>query len=118
MKILLFSGQGQQYKGMGRTLFSIYPQITQDASDILGYSIEELCLDDPLHRLQLTEYTQPALFVINTLGYYQWCERFPSTKIDALVGHSLGELSALFAAGCFDFKTGLQIVRQRGQLMG
>ncbi|CRG50751.1 PfaD family polyunsaturated fatty acid/polyketide biosynthesis protein [Yersinia wautersii] len=117
MKVLFFSGQGQQYKGMGKLLFSAYPKLIMEASDILGYSIEELCLNDPLHHLNLTEYTQPALFVINTLGYYQWRDRFPSVTIDALAGHSLGELSALLVAGCYDFKTGLQIARRRGQLM-
>jgi trans-AT polyketide synthase, acyltransferase and oxidoreductase domains len=117
VKTIFFPGQGTQFPGMGRALFAAYPKLVRVASDLLGYSIEELCLSDPQQRLRLTQYTQPAIYVVNALGYYQWQAQCPSATIDAVAGHSLGELSALLAAGCFDFETGLRIVQKRGQLM-
>ncbi|MGS0740633.1 ACP S-malonyltransferase [Glaciimonas sp. GG7] len=116
MNVLLFPGQGAQYKGMGKDLFAAYPQWTAIASSILGYAIDTLCVTDPENRLRLTQYTQPALYVVNVLRYYRWREQ--GIAVDALAGHSLGEICALHAAGCFDFETGLRIVQKRGQLMG
>ncbi|MEJ2622288.1 MAG: ACP S-malonyltransferase, partial [Candidatus Thiodiazotropha sp.] len=119
MKTILFPGQGAQFKGMGKELFPLYPQLTELASDILGYSIEELCLEDPHNQLQFTQYTQPALFVVNALGYYRMRdEKELDANIDFFVGHSLGEYNALLAAGVFDFKTGVRLVQKRGALMG
>lgn len=116
MRVLLFQGQGAQFKGMGKDLWATYPRLTDAASEVLGYSIAELCLRDPYNRLRLTPYTQPALYVVNALSYYRWQE--DGGTADALAGHSLGEYSALLAAGCFDFETGLRLVQKRGELMG
>ncbi|SDU90970.1 PfaD family polyunsaturated fatty acid/polyketide biosynthesis protein [Pseudomonas mucidolens] len=115
MNVLLFQGQGAQFKGMGNTLWKTYPHIEELASEVLGYSIKQLCLDDPDDRLRQTQYTQPALYTVNALHYYQW--QTLGKPLDAVVGHSLGEFSALHAAGCFDFETGLRLVQKRGQLM-
>jgi trans-AT polyketide synthase/acyltransferase/oxidoreductase domain-containing protein len=113
----LFPGQGAQHKGMGAALFPRYPELTQKANEILGYSIEELCLEDRAGQLGKTEYTQPALFVVNALSYLQ--ERESGSLPPAFAaGHSLGEYSALFAAGAVDFETGLRLVKKRGELMG
>lgn len=117
MTTFLFPGQGSQKKGMGEQLFKQYPQLVKTADEILGYSIEELCLSDPFNHLNQTEYTQPAIFIINILYYIDYLKTqadFP----DFLLGHSLGEYNALFAAHVFDFATGLQIVQKRAQLMG
>ncbi|HDR9511996.1 [acyl-carrier-protein] S-malonyltransferase [Burkholderia cepacia] len=116
MNVLLFPGQGAQYKGMGQDLWAAYPRLVDAASHLLGYSIADLCLHDPHHQLRLTQYTQPALYVLNALGWYRWQEA--GGTVDALAGHSLGEYSALLVAGCFDFETGLRLVQKRGQLMG
>ena len=116
MNVLLFPGQGAQYRGMGSDLFPAYPELAEAASHILGYSIVDLCLRDPHDQLRLTQYTQPAVYVANALAYYRWQEA--GVRPDALAGHSLGEYSALLAAGCFDFPTGLRLVQKRGQLMG
>ncbi len=115
MKTYMFPGQGSQARGMGGTLFDEYPDITRSADAILGYSIKELCLEDPRGELSQTQFTQPALFVVNALA----CQHklAESGKPDYLMGHSLGEFNALLAAGCFDFETGLQLVRKRGELM-
>lgn len=115
---LLFPGQGAQSKGMGKTLFEAYPEETRKASEILGYSIETLCLDDPQDQLNQTQFTQPALYVVGALGYFQRRDaNDPSARPDYCMGHSLGEYNALLAAGVFDFETGLRLVIKRGQLM-
>lgn len=117
MRAFVFPGQGSQSKGMGGSLFDRYPEYTNTASEILGYSIKELCIDDPAGQLGNTEYTQPALFVVGALSYLARVASDPSAKPDFLAGHSLGEYNALFAAGAIDFEAGLLLVKKRGQLM-
>ncbi len=118
MKTVLFPGQGAQYKGMGKELFKEYSKLTQTAEKILGYSVVELCIDDPKKQLNLTQYTQPALFVVNALNYYRQQESGEAaSQADYFMGHSLGEYNALLAAGAFDFATGLKLVQKRGELM-
>ncbi|MGE7726580.1 ACP S-malonyltransferase [Bacillus cereus] len=112
----VFPGQGSQHKGMGGALFDEYSDLTSEADDILGYSIKELCLEDPQRRLNKTEFTQPALYVVNALSYLKKLKE-TKQKPTFLAGHSLGEYNALFAAGVFDFGTGLELVKRRGELM-
>ena len=69
MKAILFPGQRVQLRGMGKDLFPLYRELTEAASDILGYSIEKLCTEDPDGKLRLTQYTRPALYVVNALGH-------------------------------------------------
>ena len=102
---------------MGAALFDRYPDWTADADAVLGYSIRDLCVNDPRGDLGLTQFTQPALFVVNALTYRARQDDGGATP-DFVAGHSLGEYNALLAAGVFDFKTGLTMVRQRGALMG
>ncbi len=116
MKTFLFPGQGSQPKGMGATLFDEFKELTEKADVILGYSIKELCLNDPKKKLNKTQFTQPAIFVVNALSYYKKIEA-SGQKPDFVAGHSLGEFNALLAAECFDFETGLKIVKKRGELM-
>src|SRR5262245_36161344 len=112
----IFPGQGSQSKGMGAGLFERYPEWIAEADAILGYSIRELCQEDPRSELALTEFTQPALFVVNALSYRaRRDEGRPSPAF--LAGHSLGEYNALLAAGVVDFAAGVKMVKQRGQLM-
>ncbi|CAM2933363.1 malonyl CoA-ACP transacylase [Legionella steigerwaltii] len=115
MTTYMFPGQGSQAKGMGIELFSYFPEQIKQADEALGYSIKELCLDDPKQQLGSTEYTQPALYVIEALSFLARAEEEPMPQY--LVGHSLGEYAALFAAGVFDFITGLKLVQKRGALM-
>ena len=118
MKAILFPGQGTQFKGMGLGLFKEYPKIVQQASELLGYSIEQLCLQDPGGRLRQTQFTQPALFVVNALRYYKMRdEAGPGFDPGWVAGHSLGEFNALLAAEVFDFEVGLKLVQRRGELM-
>lgn len=116
MKTYVFSGQGSQKVGMGEELFKEFPELVKKADNILGYSIEKLCLEDPDNQLSLTQFTQPALYVINALSYYSKIKR-EGVKPDFLAGHSLGEYSAILASGGFDFETGLKLVKKRGELM-
>lgn len=112
----LFPGQGSQSRGMGNSLFEQFPNYTEEADAVLGYSIKALCIEDQQNQLQKTQYTQPALYVVNALTYLKILTD-TQQKPDYVAGHSLGEYSALFAAGVFDFATGLKLVKKRGELM-
>ena len=114
--IFVFPGQGSQSAGMGGELFDQFPELVKQADEVLGCSIKELCLDDPENRLNQTDYTQPALYVVNALTYLSKTEN-TDFRPDFVAGHSLGEYNALFTAGVFDFITGLKLVQKRGQIM-
>ncbi|CAM5360141.1 [acyl-carrier-protein] S-malonyltransferase OS=Streptomyces microflavus OX=1919 GN=Smic_82420 PE=4 SV=1 [Streptomyces microflavus] len=116
MRCYVFPGQGTQKKGMGRNLFGRFPDLPRRADRVLGYPIEELCLGSPERRLSETVYAQPAIYVVNALHWSAAQEDLPPA--DFFAGHSLGEYSALFAAGAFDFETGLTLVQRRAELMG
>ncbi|MCY7296755.1 ACP S-malonyltransferase [Alteromonas sp. a30] len=116
MKAYVFPGQGAQAKGMGANLFDEFPELTNKADCILGYSIKELCVEDPLEQLGDTKFTQPALYVVNALSYFKEIQS-SGVKPDFVAGHSLGEYNALLAAEAFSFETGLMLVKKRGDLM-
>jgi len=112
----LFPGQGSQKKGMGETVFKEFDELVSQADDILGYSIAELCLDNPQGKLNQTLYTQPAMYVVNALSFFQKTNQ-NKTLPNFVAGHSLGEYNALLAAGAFDFATGLKLVKKRAELL-
>jgi len=112
----LFAGQGSQRVGMGRELLRTYPNLVRQADSLLGYSVAELCLDGPADRLADTRYTQCAVYVVDALAYVD-SVRTSGRIPEVMAGHSLGEYAALFAAGVFDFRTGLEIVAKRAALM-
>lgn len=116
MLTFLFPGQGSQSRGMGAELFDEFSEYTREADKILGYSIKSLCLDSSAQQLNQTQFTQPALYVVNALTYYKKLKD-TKQKPDFAAGHSLGEYNALLAADVFDFQTGLQLVKKRGELM-
>ncbi|MFD4537792.1 ACP S-malonyltransferase [Kitasatospora sp. NPDC058397] len=116
MLAVIFAGQGSQEKGMGAEVFERYPGLVQYASDVLGYDLVSLCTEDPDGLLGRTEYTQPALFVVNALRTFERVHR-GDRAADVYLGHSLGEYNALLAAGVFTFETGLRLVAKRGELM-
>lgn len=117
MIAFVFPGQGVQKKGMGKELFEKYPEYVSIADQVLGYSIKELCLENPDNRLNFTAYTQVAIYVVNCLAYLEYIKQ-TGIEPDYVAGHSLGEYNALFAANVFDFETGLKLVKKRGELMG
>ena len=116
MKAYMFPGQGSQHIGMGKGLFERYHEHVEEASDILGYSIENLCINEG-QLLGRTEYTQPALFTVNALTYLDKVERSRNDTSSYFLGHSLGEYNALWAAGAISFSQSLQLVKLRGELM-
>lgn len=115
---LVFPGQGSQSVGMGKALCEAYPhlkQIYDEASTVLGYDVAALCFEGPAEKLNLTEHTQPALLVssIAALRALQPA----GIKPVAVAGHSLGEYSALVAAGGISYRDAVGIVQKRGQYM-
>ncbi|MBF0225349.1 MAG: ACP S-malonyltransferase [Desulfobacterales bacterium] len=116
MLTFVFPGQGSQKKGMGGVLFDDFKDLTSIADEILGYSIKTLCMEDPENKLGQTQYTQPALYVVNALSYLKKVNE-TETLPNYVAGHSLGEYDALFASGIFSFETGLKLVQKRGALM-
>ncbi|WP_430435874.1 ACP S-malonyltransferase [Oceanibaculum nanhaiense] len=115
MKAFLFPGQGAQRIGMGEGLFEAFPEQTACADSVLGYSVRELCLTGPMERLTQTQFTQPALYVVGALTWLK--RKAEGAQADYLLGHSVAEYVALFAAGAVDFETGLRLVQKRGALM-
>ena len=116
MTVALFPGQGSQFRGMGHELFDQFPALEATADAVLGYSIRELCVEDPRGQLDFTLYTQPALYVVNAMTHLARMAAGAASPQYA-AGHSLGEYNALLAAGAYDFETGLRLVKRRAELM-
>jgi [acyl-carrier-protein] S-malonyltransferase len=112
----VFPGQGSQVIGMGVDLLEIESaKATFDrAAEILGWSIVDICQNDEV-KLANTQYTQPCLYTIECILVDQLKQK--GLTPDVVAGHSLGEFVALYAAGVFDFETGLQLVKRRAELM-
>ncbi|MBI60026.1 [acyl-carrier-protein] S-malonyltransferase [bacterium] len=116
MTCYVFPGQGSQKVGMGQDLFDQFPNEIKTANSILGYNIKDLCLEDSDNKLNQTQFTQPALFIISALSYLAY-QKENNQAPSFLAGHSLGEYNALFAANVIDFESGIKLVQKRGQLM-
>ncbi len=115
----LFPGQGSQYVGMGRRLFKkfkVAQKTFEEASDILGFSMQELCFYGNSDRLNQTENTQPAILTVSIAAYRVYMEELGMNP-SYCAGHSLGEISALTCAKAIDFCSALKLVKQRGRFM-
>jgi [acyl-carrier-protein] S-malonyltransferase len=121
----VFPGQGSQYVGMGKALYeasSAARRVFQQADEILGFKLSQLCFEGPAEELEDTINAQPAILTVSLA-----CLAAVREKLDALghnwqpprfvAGHSLGEYTALVAAGALDFGDALRLVRERGRLM-
>lgn len=115
----LFSGQGSQYVGMGKSFYESSEtarQLMDEANRILPFNLKEICFEDSNQLINQTTYTQPAIFVVSQMALALLQEA--GIKADVVAGFSLGEYSALCAADTFDFTEGVSLVAKRGELMG
>ncbi len=120
--LFLFPGQGAQYPGIGSDFiaeYSLVKEIYSNASDILGYDLIKLCNDAESGDIHLTRYTQPVLLVHSYACLQVFLkQRDNPVEIFAAAGHSLGEYTALVAAGSLSFADALRLVSKRGECMG
>ncbi|MEO7299627.1 MAG: ACP S-malonyltransferase [Verrucomicrobiota bacterium] len=117
---LLFAGQGAQTVGMGLDLaekFSSAKVWFERANEILGYDLASICFHGSEADLTKTENAQPGIFLASWVAFQLLREKFPDLKFEATAGLSLGEFTALAAAGVVSFEDGLKIVRERGRFM-
>lgn len=118
-KAFIFPGQASQYAGMGKDLyekFTASKRIFEEADRILGFSITDICFNGPEEKLTLTEITQPAILTVSTAAFAA-LQQESASEFDFCAGHSLGEYSALVAAGCISFADAVQVVHKRGKFM-
>ena len=116
----VFPGQGSQHVGMGRDLFEASAAaraVFEQADEALGFSLTQLCFEGPEAALTATENAQPALLTCSIAALAALREAGYAAEPALVAGHSLGEYSALVAAGAFDLATGVRLVRRRGELM-
>ncbi|OAV44906.1 ACP S-malonyltransferase [Lewinella sp. 4G2] len=117
MKAYVFPGQGAQFSGMGKSLYDLSPmakQLFHQADEVLGYSLSKVMFEGSDEELKQTRITQPAIFAHSAITY------LVATDIEqptAVAGHSLGEFSALVAAGALDFPSALRLVAERAEAM-
>jgi [acyl-carrier-protein] S-malonyltransferase len=117
---LLFAGQGAQAVGMGKDLAEKFPSARawfDRANAALGYDLAAICFNGPEAELTKTENAQPGIFLVSWVAFQLLKEQAPNLKFEATAGLSLGEFTALTAAGALTFEDGLRVVRQRGKFM-
>lgn len=114
----LFPGQGSQFPGMGKSLAETFPEakaVFDEADEALGFRLSQLCFEGTEEALKMTENTQPALLTVSVAAFAVLKQR--GIAADYVAGHSLGEYSALVAAGSIAFADAVRLVRKRGQYM-
>ena len=115
---IVFPGQASQYSGMGKDLAEKYPSaraVFDDADQALGFSISKICFEGTEDELKLTANTQPAILTVSVAAFRVLSEK--GIAPDYVAGHSLGEYSALVAAGALNFADAVRLVRKRGTYM-
>jgi [acyl-carrier-protein] S-malonyltransferase len=117
---LLFAGQGAQAVGMGKDLAEQFPTakaLFEKANGVLGYDLTNICFNGPEAELTKTENAQPGIYLVSWVAFQLLKEKVTTLKFEATAGLSLGEFTALAAAGVMSFEDGLKVVQQRGRFM-
>jgi len=118
--VLMFAGQGAQVVGMGQDLANALPSAKgwfERANAALGYDLAGICFGGPESELTKTENAQPGIFLVSWVAFQLLKDQVPGLAFQATTGLSLGEFTALTAAGAMSFEDGLKVVRQRGRFM-
>ena len=118
----LFPGQGAQFIGMGKDVAEAFPAakaIFDKANQILGFDIAKICFEGPAETLNTTTMSQPAIFTVSAaiLEIFKTGEKTKNITADVTAGLSMGEYTALYAAGLISFEDGLKLVKNRGEAM-
>jgi [acyl-carrier-protein] S-malonyltransferase len=119
-RAIVFAGQGAQAVGMGKDLADAYPTcraLFEQADAVLGYSISKICFEGPAEELTKTRHCQPAIFVASMAAFTALKQNRPNLTFAAAAGLSLGEWTALCAAGVLGFEDTLRILEARGRFM-
>lgn len=117
---LMFAGQGAQVVGMGRDLAERFPSVRRwfdQANAVLGYDLARICFEGPESTLTRTEHAQPGIYLVSWVALQVLREQVPDFHFEAAAGLSLGEFTALAAAGALQFEDGLRLLQARGQFM-
>jgi [acyl-carrier-protein] S-malonyltransferase len=118
---LLFPGQGVQRPGMGQKLHDRYPaarEVFERAEAALAMPVRRLCFDGPAEELNRAENVQPCVMTVCWAAYEVWRQSYGMEQVRVMAGHSLGEFTALAAAGAVSWETALLLVKERGRIMG
>lgn len=114
----LFAGQGAQFVGMGADLDDpVAKDLFARASAVLGYDLADLCFNGPIESLTSSDHCQPAIFTVSAACFELFRKQYPQVGFSSMAGLSLGEWTALYAAGVIDFESGVKILEARGRYM-
>lgn len=119
-RAIIFSGQGAQFVGMGKDLADAYPSckaLYDKADEVLGYELSKICFEGPAEELKKSNHAQPAIFVTSIACYTALKEQKADLEVSMMAGLSLGEWSALHAAGAMSFEDTLRVLETRGRAM-
>jgi [acyl-carrier-protein] S-malonyltransferase len=119
-RAVVFAGQGAQFVGMGKDLVAAYPEckdLFDRASAVLGYDLAKLCAEGPIEEITKSDKCQPAIFVTSAACFTALKKLYPELKLVGTAGLSLGEWTALWAAGVVSFEEAVKILQVRGKAM-